>query len=101
MTTKTKTTKEEAPGYGDIAAELKKLGSSLKEAFKATLESEQTKKVQSRASDAFDTLSETAGRLVEDAKSGKLEKDVRKGLFKSLQSVNKKLKGYSESVKSK
>ncbi|MFZ3063616.1 MAG: hypothetical protein WA148_07755 [Actinomycetota bacterium] len=101
MTAKRKTTKKEAPGYGDIAAELKNLGSSLKEAFKATLESEQAKKVQRRASDAFDSLTEAAGRLMEEAKSGKLEKDMRKGLYKSLQSLNKKLKGYSASARSK
>lgn len=101
MTAKTKTTKGAAPEYGDIAAELKKLGSSLKEAFKATLETERAQKVQKRASDAFDSLTEAAGRLMEEAKSGKLEKDMRKGLYKSLQSLNKKLKGYSASARSK
>lgn len=101
MTAKKKPSEEGAPEFSDIAAELKNLGSSLKEAFKATLESEQAKKVQRRASDAFDSLTEAAGRLMEEAKSGKLEKDMRKGLYKSLQSLNKKLKGYSASARSK
>lgn len=91
---------QEAPQYSEIAAELKKMGTNLKEAFEAAIGSEKSKMLQSQAQDAFESLIEGARKLGEDAKSGALERNAREGLYNTIQNLNKNLEGYSESAKS-
>jgi hypothetical protein len=90
---------EEIPELGDIAAEIKELGSRLKEVFVSAAKSERAKKLQKIILDGFDLMTSKAEKVIDDAKSGKLEADVKKGLHQTLKNVNEKLKEYSESIK--
>jgi len=97
MTEEKKTSEE--PKLEDIIAELKVMGSQLKEAFKTTVESEKTKKLKAQVADGFDTLTDSFDKFIKDAKSGQLEKDIKKGLCDSIKAINEKLKQYSEARK--
>ena len=89
---------QETPDLGEIAEEIKELGGRIKEVLVSAAQSEKAKKLKKQVLDHFDLLVEKAGKVIEDAKSGKLEKDAKKGLHQSLKKVNEKLKEYSESV---
>ena len=90
---------EEAPGIGDIAAELKELGARIKEVLLSAAQSERAQKLQQQALAGFDLLMDRTGKVIEDAKSGQLEKDAKTSLHQSLQKVNEKLREYSDSIK--
>jgi ElaB/YqjD/DUF883 family membrane-anchored ribosome-binding protein len=90
--------RQEAPGIGDIAAELKELGARIKEVLVSAAQSERARKLQQQALAGFDLLMERTGKVIEDAKTGQLEKDAKKNLHQSLQKVNEKLKEYSDSI---
>jgi hypothetical protein len=90
----------QTPKIEDIAAELKELGYCLKGALKSTLETERMQNLQTRASENLDGLIKAVDGLIQETKSGKLEKDLRRGLYQCLQSVNNKLRDYTDSVKS-
>lgn len=94
-----KPARKQAPEFSEIAEQLKQVAVDLKDAFKATLDSEHSKRLQQKASDAFDDFVKSADKLGEDAKSGKLEHDLRNGLSDALKALDKKLKDYSRSAK--
>ncbi|MDO8885632.1 hypothetical protein [Candidatus Oleimmundimicrobium sp.] len=89
----------EEPKLEDIIAELKVMGSQLKEVFKTTVESEKTRRLREQVADGFDTLTDAFDKFIKDAKSGQLEKDIKKGLRDSIRTINEKLKQYSEARK--
>lgn len=92
---------QETPGYGDIAAELKKMGARLKEAFDAAMQADRSKEFQEQAQEVFDSLVKGAERLKQDAVSGELEKNARAGLYQTIKDLNRRLREYAESVRSK
>ncbi|HDP70550.1 MAG TPA: hypothetical protein ENN38_07085 [Actinobacteria bacterium] len=89
----------EEPKLEDIIAELKVMGAQLKDAFKTTVESEKAKKMRAQVADGFDSLTDAFDKFIKDAKSGQLEKDIKKGLRDSIKVINEKLKQYSEARK--
>ena len=95
-----KESNEELSELGDIATEIKELGLRLKDVFVSAARSERAKKVQKQVLDSFDLMTSKAEKAITDARSGKLEADVKKNLHHMLKSINDKLKQYSESIAS-
>lgn len=95
-----KKTKEEMPELGDIAAEIRELGLRLKEVFVSAAKSEGAKKLQKQILDGFDLLTSKTEKAIDDARSGKLEEDVKKSLHQTLKNLNEKLRQYAESMES-
>ncbi len=95
-----KESNEELSELGNIATEIKELGLQLKEVFISAARSDRAKKVQKQVLDSFDLMSSKAEKAIADAKSGKLESDVKRNLYQTLRSINDKLKQYSESIAS-
>ncbi len=93
-----KESSQEAPGLREIAEEIKELGSRIKEVLVSAAQSEKAQKLKKQVLDNFDMLMEKAGNVIDDVKSGQMEKDAKKSLHQSLKKVNEKLKEYSESV---
>jgi len=93
-----KESKDNIPEMGEIAAEFKELGCRLKEVFVTAAQSTSAKKLQKDVLDSFDFLADKAGQVIDDAKSGDLEKDVKQNLHQTLKKVNQKLKNYQENI---
>lgn len=92
--------KEKVPGMAEIAADIKKLGRELGRAFKAASESKKAHEIREKVEKELDSLDEGMDKIVEDAKSGKLGKNLRHGLHNSLKSISQKIKEYSDSLNS-
>ena len=61
--------------------------------------SDRAKKLQKQILDGFDLMTSKTEKVIEDAKSGKLESDIKKSLHQTLKNVNEKLKQYSEFIR--
>ncbi|RJQ53170.1 MAG: hypothetical protein C4521_07820 [Actinobacteria bacterium] len=88
---------EAGPDYAEIAEELKRLGASLRDVLEATAESERAKELRQRSRRVFNDLSEGASRIKQDAVSGRLERDLRKGLYGAIHNLNEQLREYLRS----
>ncbi len=90
----------EPPEYSEIAGELKDLGTNLKEAFNAATRTRRSKEMQEQAQEVLDGFVAGAERLKQDALSGDLEKNVRRGMFETIRDLIDWLKSYAEAARS-
>lgn len=89
----------QGPDLKDIGDQLKELGKNLKELFDAGIESEKAERFKKKVNETFSDVSDKGSEIAKDAKSGKLEKDLKEAINTTLESLNKRLKEYSEDIK--